>query len=726
MSGVLNGLIGSLKSSIALPAINILSTSGMGFLYSDATYYYMAYLSPSTFTNDFVVSGGTITADVLSVAGGGSGGGSTTTTGSGGGGGGAGGVVWLTSQSIIVGSSSIVVGSGGGSGGTQGNGGNSQFGSLTAAVGGGAGGYTAAGSSGGSGGGGGSTTTTAGSGTATQGNAGGLGRSSATTGGGGGGGFGGAGTAATSGVGGNGGAGSTSSSPFYSTVLAIGINSGLIAGGGAGGSTVAGTASAGGGVALTNYPQSTPGTGAGGGGGLKVSSGTNGSWMLGGSGNIIIRITKSQISNSPIAFLRSFINASYPKAGYGLSVDSSGNIYNNIYDGIKGIINKVSPTGNTMAYSFSNSNLYYFTPIVDNVNSFVYQITEDQNNFSMIIDKYDNSLSLLSSIQITDPSNTLYSTYPSDGCIDSSGNIYIVGQNTNSGSPTLGVLAKFNSSGTNQFLHLHSGTTTSLGCSISSVSTDSSGNSYVCGYYITSGTIKTGFIAKFNSAGIIQWQRSLTANTSYNTQCFSIVIDSTASDVYVTGKANTSSTNSTAFVAKYNASGTIQWQRFFVNSSNITTASVTSPTKIAIDSSSNIYILSSGTYPQQHADLLKYNSSGVLQWQRTFYDSYTTPNTTGYGLCLSGSYFYVSGNYFDPVAAQNPYLFSLPQDGTKTGVYQTVNYAVNTLTDSAGTLIDAAGTSTTSSNSMVLGSTLSSVTKTNAIDPYNTFKITTM
>ena len=140
---------------------SFISVTG-GTLSSDSTYFYRAF----TGTDNLVVSGGTITADILTIAGGGGGQGSYYYSNSpqnyvNGGGGGAGGLVYQASQSLTAGTYSCSVGAGisgypGGSSIATGN--DSQFGALTVAKGGGGGGYgyraTATAMAGGSGGGG--------------------------------------------------------------------------------------------------------------------------------------------------------------------------------------------------------------------------------------------------------------------------------------------------------------------------------------------------------------------------------------------------------------------------------------------------------------------------------------------------------------------------------------------------------------------------------------------
>ena len=187
---------GSSNASTASNSVapNLRATVTGGTLTSDATYYYRTF----TGSSNLDISGTSLNADVLMVAGGGGSGWDA------GGGGGGGGVIIASNKTISVGSYPIVIGSGGTyvnvSRGTTGS--NTTGLSLTA-LGGGGGGYysaTQSGLSGGSGGGGasisgsgGSATQSSGAGYIGYGNNGGSGASS-HYGSGGGGGAGGAGS----------------------------------------------------------------------------------------------------------------------------------------------------------------------------------------------------------------------------------------------------------------------------------------------------------------------------------------------------------------------------------------------------------------------------------------------------------------------------------------------------------------------------------------------------
>ena len=269
------------------------SVSG-GLLSADSTYYYRTFKT----SGSLVVSGGSITADILVVAGGG---------GAGAGGGGAGGLQGFTSQTLAAGTHTVTIGSGGAA---DAAGSNSVLGSLAASVGGGGGKGTAdARNNGGSGGGGREGSTAGGTGIAGQGYAGGIGASDGVSwaAGGGGGGATAVGAAATgaypeNSYGGNGGAGSSAYSSWglatgtghnvSGTVYYAGGGAGTGGGGANGNGGTGGNGGGGqGGASGTKARNSTAGTantgGGGGGGGTTPSAG--------GSGIVIVRYLKSTV-----------------------------------------------------------------------------------------------------------------------------------------------------------------------------------------------------------------------------------------------------------------------------------------------------------------------------------------------------------------------------------------------------------------------------------------------
>ena len=190
--------------------------------------------------------------------------------------------------------------------------------------------------------------------------------------------------------------------------------------------------------------------------------------------------------------------------------------------------------------------------------------------------------------------------------IDSSDNIYCAG--SHSSSITVGILTKLNSLGVLQWSRTL-GSPTGI-YYLTGVGTDSSGNVYVgaWGKPDTSTGVYGMIVAKYNSSGTLQWQRQLEQSTGNNVAFYT---DSSGNS-YITGYSRQSGIFY-GYVAKYNSSGTIQWQRQFKGISDGSGGAVTT------DSSGNVYVTgTSNDGINSDGIIIKYNSAGTLQWQRKF------------------------------------------------------------------------------------------------------------
>jgi len=232
--------------------------------------------------------------------------------------------------------------------------------------------------------------------------------------------------------------------------------------------------------------------------------------------------------------------------------------------------------------------------------------------------------------------------------VDSSGNIYITGyfyetvdfgagNVTSAGGSDIFVL-KLNSSATFQWVSTFGSTSIDVG---EDITVDSSGNSYITGYF--EGTVDFGagnvtsagsadiFVLKLNSSGTFQW-----VNT-YGGSAFDVGMDITvdsSGNSYITGYFEgtvdfgggsvTSAGAADIFILKLNSSGTFQWVNIFGGTSTDVGQG------IAVDSSDNSYITGSflgtvdfggGNVTSAGSDdifVLKLNSSGTFQWVSTF------------------------------------------------------------------------------------------------------------
>ena len=282
--------------------------------------------------------------------------------------------------------------------------------------------------------------------------------------------------------------------------------------------------------------------------------------------------------------------------------------------------------------------------------------------------------------------------------IDSSDNIYVAGETDSTGAGSSDfLLAKYNTSGTIQWQRVLGGAS---GDAAYSVILDSSDNVYVVGETGSTGAGGDDFLlAKYNSSGTIQWQRVL--GGVGDDKCFSAAIDS-SDNLYVFGyTASTGAGSNDFLLAKYNSSGVIQWQRVLGGADNEQGSSV------AIDSSDNVYVLgftlSAGAGSLDFL-LAKYNSSGTIQWQRVLgtAGSYENGRSVAVDLLDNVYVFGVTGGIGE---GGDEYLQAkLPNDGSLTGTYALdgvdVVYAASSLTAATSTLTAATSSLTAATSSL--------------------------
>ena len=114
-----------------------------------------------------------------------------------------------------------------------------------------------------------------------------------------------------------------------------------------------------------------------------------------------------------------------------------------------------------------------------------------------------------------------------------------------------------------------------------------------------------------------------------------LAVDSSG-NVYVISTSYSSGAGSSDFLlVKYNNSGVVQWQRTLGNSDENFGEGV------AVDNSSGDVYVTGLFYPSNtKLALAKYNSSGTIQWQRALYG---TDSTQGSDVVVDSSGVYVTG-----------------------------------------------------------------------------------
>ncbi len=201
--------------------------------------------------------------------------------------------------------------------------------------------------------------------------------------------------------------------------------------------------------------------------------------------------------------------------------------------------------------------------------------------------------------------------------IDSSDNIYCAGETVKfpldlEKRDSKFQLIKYNSSGILQWNQTWGGNKSDY---CEAIALDSSSNIYVTGFTNSFGGVDTDIaLLKYNSVGMLQWNR--TYGTGIEVRAGDIALDST-NNVYIAGDILNFSASSylSCFLVKFDGSGIHQWNRtwggFYTDYYEA----------IAIDSLDNIYLTgSTDSYGAGESDmfLVKYNNLGELQWNKTW------------------------------------------------------------------------------------------------------------
>tara|TARA_B100000212_G_scaffold300656_1_gene246096 strand:+ start:1315 stop:3522 length:2208 start_codon:yes stop_codon:yes gene_type:complete len=176
------------------------------------------------------------------------------------------------------------------------------------------------------------------------------------------------------------------------------------------------------------------------------------------------------------------------------------------------------------------------------------------------------------------------------------------------------------------------------------VAVGSDGSIYVCGG-------GSGDIYKYDSSGVLQWQRYWDVGGSWK----KIAIDS-SDNVYVTNRYN----QSISVLVKYNSSGVYQWNATLYNNHS---SHYFQPQDVSIDSNDNIYVAGyvldlSGTTTYK-ALVMKYNTVGQLEWYRIYnasgynsMDCYGCTTDSSGNVYITGGANQSSGNYNRPYVAK--------------------------------------------------------------------------
>lgn len=210
--------------------------------------------------------------------------------------------------------------------------------------------------------------------------------------------------------------------------------------------------------------------------------------------------------------------------------------------------------------------------------------------------------------------------------------------------------------------------------------------------------------AKYDTSGTLVWMLSFgtsIASPRYGESFFGDIAVDASDNIYFSAGIRDTIPRQTG-IFKVDANGSVLWQR------KLSHANGCSPTNLSLDSNNNVYItgFEEGTFLNYIA---KYDDSGALQWQRSF----NLVSPTDAGVLVGSSWVRISGNntmvvatptYGTSLSVPNCFqyiaTFNFPTDGSLTDTYTLnglqVDYAITTdYTSSTSTWPTSSTTSST-------------------------------
>ncbi len=287
-------------------------------------------------------------------------------------------------------------------------------------------------------------------------------------------------------------------------------------------------------------------------------------------------------------------------------------------------------------------------------------------------------------------------TYGSPVATDRSGNVFIAGEFDDSiifyshkliGNGSNAYLVKYNSNG-NLLWAVHPTNNTGANYA-ASVTTDKTGNVYICGAFVETVTFGTFilssnysgsvFLVKYSPSGNLLWAAQSGSQTNSAKSCgVSSVTTDNSNNLFITGWFADSisfgtykfaASCPTVFLAKYDSSGNVLWAQTSVMPSNACSGMGNS---IACDNKGSAYVTGTfytaiffGSYHlislnNYSAFIAKYSAGGTLLWAKQSVNN-NAISSMGYAYSAvtdMGNNSYITGYFEDSVQFGSDYLYS--------------------------------------------------------------------
>ncbi len=199
--------------------------------------------------------------------------------------------------------------------------------------------------------------------------------------------------------------------------------------------------------------------------------------------------------------------------------------------------------------------------------------------------------------------------------IDGSGNVYVTGKSVGSGTDFDYATIKYYPDGDTAWLRRYNGPGNYYDYAYA-IAIDGSGNVYVTGLSVGSGSSGPDYATiKYNPDGDTAWVRRYDGPASSGDEAHAIAVDDSG-NVYVTGWSQGSGTNDDYATIKYDANGETAWVRRYDGPASINDYAIA----LAVDDSGNILVTGFGVGIGTNYDYatIKYYPNGDTAWLRRY------------------------------------------------------------------------------------------------------------
>ncbi|MCA8945093.1 MAG: SBBP repeat-containing protein, partial [Planctomycetes bacterium] len=377
-------------------------------------------------------------------------------------------------------------------------------------------------------------------------------------------------------------------------------------------------------------------------------------------------------------------------------------------------------------------------------NVYVVGSTQTGGNQDILTAKYDAAGSAIWAASYGGPANADDFGYAI--AVDSNGNVYAAGD-SNNGSNLDFVLVKYDSNGNEQWVRTtnYGGTDTCYGVVVDSsdrvyiagsgnsdahiicydtdgnvvwsddynnttdlgygLNVDASNNAYLVGRTVVAGNIDW-FVAKYNASGVMQWDRTYNGTGNGFDEAYDVAVDATG-NVLVAGVA--ADVNADAVVVKYDAAGTFQWAGYYNGSGNGAEACYA----MGLDAAGNAYVATRAFGGATNlAAAVRFNATtGAVDWA----DEYASAGfgDDAYSISVNAAGDNVIGGFTGSATNGNDFLVVKHDAGGTQAWARTFDGSANSTDNAYGVAIDVSG------NVIVAGQSATATTPEGIVRSYD-------